>query len=285
MQPCRLCQASTDLRESHIIPAFVYRWQKDTSSTGYLRFGQKVNVRVQDGLKCQFLCNSCEGRLGTWETAFANEFFLPFHEKVQTHFQHDEWMAKFCVSVSWRVLAYMQEKCVDARFNERFGSDVAEALSTWLDFLLGRRADIGRFEQHLLPFGAIAKADGQLPANMQRYLMRAVEIDRPYGDQSAFTFAKLGHLILIGFIREPEATLWNGAKVAIGAGTIAPTTLVLPDWPLRYLMGRADRLAQLQNGISARQTAIIDKICKANPQRVANSETLEAWIEDNRLQG
>lgn len=28
MQLCRLCQTSTDLQESHIIPAFVYRWQK-----------------------------------------------------------------------------------------------------------------------------------------------------------------------------------------------------------------------------------------------------------------
>jgi len=283
MKPCRLCQATTDLRESHIIPAFVYRWQKKTSATGYLRFGQKVNARVQDGLKCPFLCGECEALFNDWETTFASEFFSPYHEQGKTHFQHGEWMAKFCVSVSWRVLSYMQEKYSDVRYNNRFGSDTSEALSAWADFLLGKRPDFGPFEQHLLPFGAIDAADGSFPPNMQRYLMRAIEIDRLFGDQSAFTFAKVGHLILIGFIREPEVALWKGAKVAIGLGTIAPTTLELPDWLLKDLMDRATRLAQLRSEMSNRQNEVIEKTHRANPQRVIESETFQAWKEDQRL--
>jgi hypothetical protein len=49
--PCRLCGEMKELQESHILPGFVYRWMKETSATGYLRFAQQPNLRVQDGVK------------------------------------------------------------------------------------------------------------------------------------------------------------------------------------------------------------------------------------------
>jgi hypothetical protein len=73
--PCRLCGATKELQESHILPGFVFRWMKATSATGYLRFGQQPNLRVQDGLKLLLLCGDCEGRFNHWETQFANKIF------------------------------------------------------------------------------------------------------------------------------------------------------------------------------------------------------------------
>jgi hypothetical protein len=35
-----------ELQESHILPGFVFRWMKETSATGYLRFGQQPNLRT-----------------------------------------------------------------------------------------------------------------------------------------------------------------------------------------------------------------------------------------------
>src|SRR3989304_4479179 len=200
MEMCRLCRLNAELQESHIVPAFVYRWQKKTSSTGYLRFGRQVNRRVQDGIKPTFLCRECERRLNVWETQFANNFFTPFHEDAQTNFEYDEWLAKFCVSISWRVLSYMQEVFPETRFDDRHGPSAQKAMSVWADFLLGNRSDLDCFEQHFLPLGEIAESDGCLPATFQRYLMRAVEMDRLWGNESAFTFAKLGRVVLIGFI-------------------------------------------------------------------------------------
>jgi hypothetical protein len=52
-----LCGETNELRESHILPGFVYPWMKETSATGYLRFRQQPNVRVQDGLAgCRAAC-------------------------------------------------------------------------------------------------------------------------------------------------------------------------------------------------------------------------------------
>lgn len=285
METCRLCHLDAELQDSHIVPAFVYRWQKNTSSTGYLRFGRQVNRRVQDGIKPKLLCQKCEICLNVWETQFANNFFMPFHEDTHTNFEYEEWMAKFCVSISWRVLSYMQEFFPESRFNARHGKGSQRAISVWEDFLLGKRSDLDCFEQHLVPLGEIAETDGCLPANFQRYLMRAVEIERLWGNDSAFTFAKLGRVILIGFIYEPQVSLWKGTKVNTEKGIIAPCRLELPDWLLKDLTGRANRLAQLQTQISPKQHAIIDCTLKANPQKVMQSETLRALMADYRLRG
>lgn len=282
---CRLCHHDVELRESHIVPAFVYRWQKRTSSTGYLRLGQQVNQRVQDGLKVPFLCQDCEGRFNSWETECANEFFLPYHEQRQTTFTYDIWMAKFCVSVSWRVLAYLRAEGYTSDLETQYGEDVDAAMSVWADFLLDKRQDVDRFEQHLLPLGAIADATVELPSNIQRYLTRAVEVDRLWNNQSAFVFTKMGHIILIGFLREPEADQWEGTRLQVGAGTLSPTTLVLPDWLLEHVKDRAERLAVVQSTISPRQHNIIDRTQQSNSDRVLQSETLRALMEDHRLQG
>lgn len=280
---CRLCKCQKALDNSHIIPAFVFRWLKKTSSTGYLRFGQQMNQRVQDGLKTPFLCRDCEERFSKWEKQMAGEFFFPFHKDSRATFAYDVWMAKFCVSMSWRVLAYMQERYQDADFDGSFGADAERALSVWADFLLDKRSDIGDFEQHLLPLGPIMSTDGALPSNIQRYLMRAVEIDRILNTESAFTFAKLGHVVLMGFIREPEPELWQGTRIEIGAGLIAPTHLTLPDWLSVTFKQRSEQMAELQSQISPRQWDRIVATQRANEDRVFQSETLRARLEDRRL--
>jgi hypothetical protein len=90
-------------------------------------------------------------------------------------------------------------------------------------------------------------------------------------------------LVLIGIICKPEARLWQGTKVDTAKGVIAPRRLELPDWLLKVLIGRANRLAELQSQISPTQHAIIDRTQKATPERVAESETFRALMADYRL--
>jgi len=95
---CRLCDVTNALQESHILPGFVYRWMKETSATGYLRFGQQPNLRVQDGLKLHLLCADCEQRLNEWETQFANQIFHPMTQgKVGTRLLWPVALAFLCL--------------------------------------------------------------------------------------------------------------------------------------------------------------------------------------------
>lgn len=107
--PCKLCGAIANLEQSHILPAFVFRWMKDTSATGYLRFGGKPNCRAQDGERRYWLCRGCETRLCQWETEFAAQVFHPLISDGGQRIPYQEWMLKFAVSVSWRVLSLFVE--------------------------------------------------------------------------------------------------------------------------------------------------------------------------------
>ena len=75
---CRLCQQEAGLKLSHILPAFAFRWLKDSAGNAYIRRGMEPNRRVQDGLKYYWLCSSCEGLLNLSETAFATNLFYPY---------------------------------------------------------------------------------------------------------------------------------------------------------------------------------------------------------------
>ena len=65
---CRLCYCDAELQESHVIPAFVFRWLRETGPTPHMRISDEPNRRVQDGLKYPWLCRDCEQMLGGWQS-------------------------------------------------------------------------------------------------------------------------------------------------------------------------------------------------------------------------
>src|SRR4051812_354965 len=74
---CALCGTASTLKESHIIPKFVFKYLKSTSGSGYLRDGQKPKLRVQDGFKTELLCDSCEQEFSKHESWFHTQVFQP----------------------------------------------------------------------------------------------------------------------------------------------------------------------------------------------------------------
>jgi hypothetical protein len=104
---CALCdQENVSLKESHIIPKFVYQWIKDTSSTPYLRSSDNVNLREQDGSKEYLLCGKCEGDLSVMETEFAKNVFKKIaNYRIQaTEIIVTESMRVCVLSIFWRTL-------------------------------------------------------------------------------------------------------------------------------------------------------------------------------------
>jgi hypothetical protein len=84
---CKLCGNESNLILSHIVPSFVFKWLKENSATGYLRFANTPNLRVQDGIKEYWLCNVCEGLFNKWETEYANKIFRPIAEAKSHEFR------------------------------------------------------------------------------------------------------------------------------------------------------------------------------------------------------
>jgi hypothetical protein len=82
-EACSFCREVAPLRDSHVLPAFAYRWLRRRSGTGHIRHTDNPNRRVQDGPKLKWLCDDCEGLFGKFETAFATNVFHPWQEGKQ----------------------------------------------------------------------------------------------------------------------------------------------------------------------------------------------------------
>lgn len=110
---CALCKKEPSIKNSHIVPSFVFKWLKDTSATGYLRDIIQPNLRKQDGFKFPLLCQKCETKLSLWENKFYKEIFLPYQNENQglepASYNYDDWLLKFVISVSWRNILAQKE--------------------------------------------------------------------------------------------------------------------------------------------------------------------------------
>ncbi len=283
---CPLCGQSSDLQLSHIIPSFVFQWLRDSSATGHIRFLEAPNVRVQDGWKPRMLCSGCEQRFAAWEKSFAEKCFVPILNGTADRIRYRSWMLKFATSVSWRVLQAF--KAIDglAGFPPILVSTADTALNEWGEFLLDRQPHPGRHEQHLLLVDAIESTTvADTPANINRYLLRAIEVYVAYTPSSAITYAKMGRFVLFGFIEMPHPRRWKGTKLNANEGVFGVTDTQLPSSIGTFIMDRARRTAEKYAGMSDRQHDRIGETYQRDLDRAADSESLRALHHDVLLFG
>lgn len=286
LQPCRLCRKPAELQESHVLPAFVFRWMKKSSATGFFRNGKAPNLRVQDGEKRYWLGRCCEDRLSQWETPFSNQVFYPLIANGGQRIRYGDWMLKFCVSVSWRVLSMFAENSRLDHFNERQLAAITLALDRWSGFLLGTEGNPGIYEQHFLPFDSVESFSGvDMPSNINRYLLRAADIDIVAGGGGAFVYSKFAKFILIGFIDVPNLKEWVGTKIHVRDGHVGQGNFTVPKEFGEFIFDKCRRSAEIKERISEIQQTKIAASMRKDLERTAASETFKALHQDVTLFG
>lgn len=282
---CLLCRADSDLQLSHILPAFAFRWLRESSGNGHIRSNNEPNKRVQDGLKRYWLCSSCEELFSRSETAFAGKLFHPYLSASGKAFSYSQWLLHFCTSVSWRVLHFYLDEGHLKDWEPEAIALTQQAEITWREFLLGQKRHPGNFQQHILPLDQISSSSRNLAPNINRYLMRAVHMDFCRGSRSIFTYSKLGRFIIIGFVHEPNLSHWKGTKVHATHGFIEPKRYVLPEAFGRYLNEKAQKLGSALNSVSDRQQEKIDEAFRTNLDRYIGSDAFTAMQADVEMFG
>ena len=283
---CKLCLRQDKLEHSHVIPSFVIRWLKTTSGTGFLRHSQTINRRVQDGYKEYWLCPGCEDLFSKWESEFASNVFYPLASGQATQFHYQEWLLKFAVSLSWRNLLHIKELYGLNIVPEAHRNELECALHTWSEFLLGRKPHVGKYEQHLLPVDAVANHTiKDMPTNINRYLLRSVDIAVACSDRQSWVYVKLPYIILIGFIHAYRPGIWEGTKVHVKQGTLGRSQYKVPKEFLDYMLAQAQEETEIQKTISGRQEKIIEKSLMKNIGTFAASESFKATHADVKLFG
>lgn len=282
---CLLCGNAGGLCDSHIIPAFVFAWQKESSGTGFLRSGQAPNLRVQDGPQVPLLCPRCEGGFNRWETPCNERIFLPLHKGQGSTFHYDDWLLKFAVSVSWRVLTYFRMREDLTHLTPQLLAAADRAERAWRDFLLGKEPHPGSFEQHMFPLDAVESVSiPNAPPNLNRYFLCTVDPTVFRIEDRAFVYAKMCRLLLIGFINMPQPRRWDGTKVHVRGGTLGPFGCEVPDLWIA-IRSRAKSLIEKEASISDRQWDRMEKAFRSDMDRFGQSETFRAVDEDVRLFG
>ncbi|WP_095159171.1 hypothetical protein [Pseudomonas sp. Irchel 3E13] len=281
---CKLCKSETELRLSHFIPKFVGKWVKETSATGYIRMNHSINKRSQDIAKEYWLCGECEQLFSGWEREFANKIFYPMVDKKNDTARYGDWLAKFCASLSWRTLTYVRS------VNPAADSDTEEkataAENALADYLLGKSTNLGEYEQHLYPVEGIASSDmTNLPKNINRYLLRTMQMDIVSNTENMIIFTKLPGFILMGLTGHPEAKEMRSSRVALGDGILKPRKYTFPSGVGDYIFAKAEQIAETYKTMSPSQQKMIDASIRKNPQRAAKSGTIEAFEHDLSMFG
>lgn len=282
---CRLCERQSDLQLSHVLPAFAYRWLRESSGNGHLRNSQEPNKRTQDGLKFYWLCADCEELFSRNETAFAGRLFHPYLTSSGKIFPYSSWLIHFCTSVSWRVLRFYRDEGLLKSWEPAALARVESAEAVWRNMLLGKLSNPGAFQQHMLPLDQITQTSREFSPNINRYLMRAIQLDICRGSQSIFTYAKLGRFIILGFIHEPQPTQWKGTKVHATSGYVEPRKFVVPSALGDYLNAKAEKMRDALASISDRQAEKVEIAFKKNIDRFAASDAFKAMEADIEMFG
>jgi hypothetical protein len=277
---CLLCDEFAELQLSHVLPAFAFRWQKKTG--GHIRHSVAINQRVQDGAKEYWLCFNCEELFNEWETKFSNAVFHPTNVGGLPTISYGEWLLRFCTSISWRALIYLRQQSRLESLTPEQLRLVERAQEVWGEFLRGKRPHPGEFEQHLIPLGPVTGGEAGInfPPNINRYLLRTIEINFGRNPSTMFVYSKFGRFAVLGFVQLSYPKQWVGSKVRLRGGAIKPRTYVFPKQFGEFLAERATRVWEVMDKISDAQQKNIDDTIRSDLDKFANSDFFRAMRFD-----
>ena len=283
---CKLCGNEGYLEESHFIPRFVGKWIKKTSITGYLREYNEPHKRAQDTAKEYWLCGECEDKFSAWETKFANTVFHPFVNGKTSVASYENWMSKFCASLSWRTLTYIRFKNPKKDQTEKYYETIGIAERHLANYLLGEVDNLYQYEQHLFPLEGIdSTTSPHLPPNINRYFLRTMAMDIVGNDSNLFIYTKLPCFIFLGVVKCKEPGKIRPSRIAIKQGKISPREYYWPDGFINYIVEKANVVGDAYDSIPKEHRDKIEQYVVDNPEKAVNSKLFEAFMHDYKMFG
>lgn len=281
---CKLCNKYTDIKSSHIVPKFIGKWLKKTSITGYLRNNVTFQRRSQDIWKEYWLCSDCESLFSKWEDEFASKVFYPFVDRGESIVEYDNWLSKFCASLSWRSLKYMRSKNSEVNKSVDYVNILNKTEKYLSEYLLGISDNLSNCEQHIIPLEkTISIPVSNLPANLNRYFLRALAMDIISYDDNILIYTKLPQFIVLGLIKVKNPVLMEQSLISVKSNKIYPKEYYLPDGFMDYIFDKANEIRELSEMIPKVQLDRSEKFIIDNPEIVFKSKFFEAFIADVAL--
>jgi hypothetical protein len=151
------------------------------------------------------------------------------------------------------------------------------------DYLLERSGRIRpyRFNLFFTPSGVTST--GPLPEGLSWYSLRGADMTPVYSRSKFATYVKLPGMFFWTSIAPPDPGGWQRTKVGTH-GTFHSSKQVLSERGVfDFMIDRVATVFARINEISPAQKGKIDEAIRKGPERVAQSRSLDAWLDDERI--
>lgn len=133
---CNLCNKTTNLCESHIIPKFFWKEITKTSvGVDHCRNYKNINKKEQDLPKEFYFCDNCEQKMSIYENYYRKNYFNTFKSGKGIIVCEDA-LIKFLTIVFFRIL-------VDLKLTNSYVNDVCldDIISYWKSTIINDKVD------------------------------------------------------------------------------------------------------------------------------------------------
>jgi len=272
---CALCENNSELKNSHIIPSFVFRWMKKTGA-GRLRNVSEPNKIEQDGKKSKLLCIECEGRFSGSETQISKNIFYPVVDDNVHTFQYDSTFYYFIVSIFWRVL---KDSLLEEHKYTIWYDELLFAEQEWKSYLLNKTPIQKHNEFHVITGVNVIGED--LQEKYIRYMARNVDASIPHNENICFFFIKIPRFIFILAVKGINNENFRNSMINPSGGVYDVKSVVISETIItQTIMERAEEFSQLQDRMSSTQ---INKM-KENSKKYQDNDlvrVLNILMKDN----
>jgi len=277
MNICRLCRKEAELRESHFIPKFAFRWLKDTGSP-YFRQVVAPNLRHQDGPKRKLLCQECETRFSKREVYFANKIFYPVVSGEKAPFEYDERLAYFVISVLWRDLVDSIHKPGTIETEQIDLFRVVER--EWRTFLLDEQP-LEKYNQIHLFITDFLTSGVQPVKNFNVYMARNVDATPMHGREFAGAYVKFARFLLFAVLTPYDESKWVNTRINFGSGVLTQPQGLHDPRIGEFLVSRARISNEMyKENLSSKQQQLISEYQDKNLDRLIKTDLGKALTAD-----
>ncbi|PHQ44027.1 hypothetical protein Z052_00915 [Halorubrum sp. C191] len=210
-----------------------------------------------------------------FEREFASNIFYPHINKYEATFEYEEWLQKFVMSVSWRLIVSELSEVDGMEPYHR--SAFYDAEEIWREILTGNLSlSSDPFSHHIFFLNDVVPDETaeDLPDKWEFYINRGIDGTPILGKQTAIYF-KFPQIICISCIQPPEDPEIKDTKIE-QTGEIGPPQEIGPDWGT-FLVNRAEKVTS-RDVSESEQKKIKDRMLD-DLERVAESESFETYIK------
>jgi hypothetical protein len=285
---CQLCFQERELDLSHITPAFVTKYLKESSVTGHIRSSVDPNVRKQGGDPQPTFCRQCEDLMSAYETYFSKVVFYPLHNDDRKSFEYDSRLSGFATIQAYRTLIhYRSGNSVD---NNRLSPSIRRRLDAaqeqMRNQILTRSFRDSDYTNHLI-FCSLIESIGAdvppVPSRLNFYQYRSIDLTIVFTGSQIYIYSKSCRALLVTFVVPKNPKDMIGTRLFDSGVIGSPQKMGYPGFG-QLLFQRAEEISSAYENISPKQHAIILSDMDRNKHRLPNSPGHKAVEADSRLQ-